>query len=410
MATFSKGFDIGRGIVQAGREDEQLAQQQAQKTQLQGLLGQIGDPRTTAQDRIGIGQQLAAINPQLASEALGAQQTITGLRNEEAQFFGSKAAQGMRIQDPNVMDQFLKQSVVEASNAGFDTSEIFEVLKLPHDQRVQELSVLGGAFEASQPQTADLAERKFAFEQEKFAEQGRRLEDPPLSAEQRAFEALIKNFNPEDQEKARRQRAKIDAAPVGSAAVTIAKEGLTDLVAKSQSKIAQSKKFAEATGTSRVKLIDKGFSAIQGIDKNIRNIDKAIGAIGEGASTGAIESRFFPSIRKSTVQLEQIQNELALDIVGATTFGALSKGELDLARETALPTGLEPEDLKVFLANKRNAQEKLRGYYMEQIKFLDQGGSVAEFLEQKSIGTGGAPLSPEEQAELQQLEAELGSR
>jgi len=161
---------------------------------------------------------------------------------------------------------------------------------------------------------------------------------------------------------------------------------LTEDVAESEATIAQRRKFGEATGALRSKLIDKGFKTVQSITVNLRNLDKAIAAIDEGALTGVIESRFFPTIRKSTVKLEQIQSELGLDVVGGVTFGALSKGELDLALTVALPLGLQPPELRQWLQDKKTAQEKLRAYYAQQIDFLDQGGTIAGFIRSQERG------------------------
>ena len=77
---------------------------------------------------------------------------------------------------------------------------------------------------------------------------------------------------------------------------------------------------------------------------------------------------------------------MALDVVGATTFGALSKGELDLAKAIALPKDLDEDELITFLQAKKEAMNKLRSYYNEQIQFLDQGGTVAGFLRSKEKG------------------------
>jgi hypothetical protein len=205
-----------------------------------------------------------------------------------------------------------------------------------------------------------------------------------MSAGEAEFESLIKEFSPEDQVKARRVKSGLDPRAVGSGNITTATtEGLTDQVADSQATIKQRGKFAELTGASRAKAIDSGFNKIQNINSNIGNIDRAISAIDEGASTGAIESRFFPTIRAATVKLEQIQKELGLDIIGAVSFGALSEGELQLALNTALPTNLEPKELKKFLEDKRQAQSKLRDYYKDQINFLDSGGTLAGYLRSK---------------------------
>lgn len=204
------------------------------------------------------------------------------------------------------------------------------------------------------------------------------------SGRERFFGSLTEGLSSEEQEQARRIQLGLDPRAVGSANITIAgDEGLTEDVAESQATIVQRKKFAEATGALRSKLIDKGFESIKSIDANLRNIDKAIAAIDEGAITGVIESKFFPTIRKSTVKLNQIQSELGLDVVGGVTFGALSKGELDLALTVALPIGLQPPELRQWLQAKKTAQEKLRAYYAEQIDFLDKGGSIAGFLRSK---------------------------
>ena len=74
---------------------------------------------------------------------------------------------------------------------------------------------------------------------------------------------------------------------------------------------------------------------------------------------------------------------MALDVVCATTFGAISAGELDLAKDVALPTGLDTPQLIDYLTRRKAAQEKLRAYFGEQIQFLDQGGTVAGFLRKK---------------------------
>lgn len=172
-----------------------------------------------------------------------------------------------------------------------------------------------------------------------------------------------------------------DPRAVGSAVITTAvTPGLTGQVAESEETIRQRTKFAEATGASRAKIIDKGFESIQRIDTNIRNLNQAITALDAGATTGVIESRFLPTVRAATVALEQIQAQLGLDVVQAVQFGALSEGELTLALATALPTGLQPEELREWIANRQAAQRKLRDYYSSQIQFLDQDGTVAGFL------------------------------
>ena len=144
----------------------------------------------------------------------------------------------------------------------------------------------------------------------------------------------------------------------------------------------EKEKFAEATGAQRAKLIDKGFETINKANISLGNIDKAIAVLDKGAGVGAVE-KLWPSITAASVELDNIRNQMALDVVGATTFGALSEGELNLAKDVALPTGLDTAELKDYLIRKKAAQEKLRDYYNEQIQHLDQGGTIASFLRSK---------------------------
>jgi len=148
----------------------------------------------------------------------------------------------------------------------------------------------------------------------------------------------------------------------------------------------------------------KAFTGLVKARTNIANIDKAIEAIDQGASTGFIQS-MLPSVQEASIKLDNLQNSLGLDVIGNVTFGALSKGELDLALSTALPTSLEPEALRRWLVDKRTAQAKLADYLQETAVYLGTpGNSIAKFLQEKKIATGGdTPLTPEEKAELEEL-------
>lgn len=219
-----------------------------------------------------------------------------------------------------------------------------------------------------------------------------------------SFNALVQGLSPEDKALAREIKLGLKPRAVGASdkifdiggvphifdpvsgkATPVEVEGkkvTTDTVKDAKASITEAEERARGTAKTASKAIDNGFTTIGNIRNNILNIDRAIRAIDAGANTGAIK-RFFPSIKASTIALEQVQKELGLDVIGSVTFGALSEGELNLALETALPTNLPPEELKVWLQEKREAQQKLSDYYREQIEFLDAGGSVVDFLKGK---------------------------
>lgn len=204
----------------------------------------------------------------------------------------------------------------------------------------------------------------------------------PTSA-QRMWNQLTEGLSEEDREKAERIKLGLDPRMVGTGEITTAViEGLTDAVAKSQEIIEERKEFAKKTGASRSKAIDKGYDTIQKINKHVLNLDRAYDALKSGAVTGFIP-QYLPSIREATIIFDQIQKELGLDIIGATTFGALSAGELALALATGIPPALEPPELMQWIQDKKAAQLKLKDYYMQQIDFLDRGGSIAGWIRER---------------------------
>ena len=83
----------------------------------------------------------------------------------------------------------------------------------------------------------------------------------------------------------------------------------------------------------------KAFELVGKIRTNLGNLDSAVAALDAGATTGKIASQF-PNWKASTIELQNIQRRLGLDIIGSVTFGALSEGELSLALETALPLNM----------------------------------------------------------------------
>lgn len=132
------------------------------------------------------------------------------------------------------------------------------------------------------------------------------------------------------------------------------------------------------------KISTSAYKELRNIDKNIRNIDEAIGLIDKGAETGFVMSKL-PSVKAASVELDNLQGRLGLDVLNTTTFGALSAGELAFALATALPINLEGPELKEWLIRKRAAQEKLSDYIEASAIFLGTPGNTVKdwILKQK---------------------------
>jgi hypothetical protein len=222
-----------------------------------------------------------------------------------------------------------------------------------------------------------------------------------LPAETVGFNNLIEGFTPEQQKTAKLIKAGLKGRAVSNAELSAIGSGEIKSYSDYKIKQRQAEKFAELSGSSRAKAIDTGIDKIAKIDLGLSNIDAAIQAVNDGAGLGAIERRF-PSITAASVALDNIQGKMALDVIGSVTFGALSQGELDLAREVALPTGLEGPELIKYLNDRKAAQKKLRDYYNEQIQFLDQGGTVAGFMRQKERSTTSNQGSTNQDAQAMQ--------
>ena len=91
-----------------------------------------------------------------------------------------------------------------------------------------------------------------------------------------------------------------------------------------------------------------------------------------------------PSFRKSTIKLESAAKRLGLNVVTATTFGALSEGELKLAMDVAVPRDLQPQDLKDWLVVRRDARIKLsRELENMAIALGTEGITGAEYLKRQ---------------------------
>jgi len=158
--------------------------------------------------------------------------------------------------------------------------------------------------------------------------------------------------------------------------------------AETQGTRAQSRVGGELTA----KQVSLAFAEIGKIRKNIGNIDDAIKAIDDGASTGVIASKF-PNITTASITLNNVRSQLGLDVIGSVTFGALSEGELNLALDTALPTTLRPPALRQYLTDKKAAQEKLIGYLTKQVSYLNKpGNNLSGWLEE--VGKQGQPTLP----------------
>jgi len=144
---------------------------------------------------------------------------------------------------------------------------------------------------------------------------------------------------------------------------------------------------------------------------NMNNIDRAISAIDAGAKTGLVYN-LLPNISQESAELKNALDGMGLDVISAITFGALSEKELKLAMDVAAPRNLSPQELKAWLVERRDAQQKVADMMLNAAEFLSTPGNningwikqnkgLPDEFEAATEGTG--TLSPAAQAMLAEM-------
>ncbi len=152
------------------------------------------------------------------------------------------------------------------------------------------------------------------------------------------------------------------------------------------------KEAAKEAAKTAIQKSEEAFDRIEPIRQSIANYDEAIRLIDEGAGTGVIQSKL-PSVKQASQELDNLQGRLGLDVVGNTTFGALSEAELRFALDTALPKNLEGPALKQWVQRKKQTQQKLLSYVQQAATYLGTpGNTVAGWVsEQRSQALNRVP-------------------
>jgi hypothetical protein len=209
------------------------------------------------------------------------------------------------------------------------------------------------------------------------------FDDNTKGTSQREFDDLISGLSAEDQEKARRMKLGLDPRATGNALMTAMARGPEALEALFRATIGES--AGKAAGGAAVKRSEEAFDSVGKIRTSILNLDEGIRLIDEGAETGPIMA-LLPSVRSTAIQLDNLQGRLGLDVIGNTTFGALSKDELTFALDVALPDKLKGPELRAWMVRKKDSQNKLSSYLTEVAQFLGTpGNTTADWIELQKV-------------------------
>ena len=149
-------------------------------------------------------------------------------------------------------------------------------------------------------------------------------------------------------------------------------ETLTGAAAEEAIRVAQADEVEQARITefqttsaeAKAKMVQTTIDSIINVNSSLRNYAKAKDALRRAITNGqnitGIVSQYFPNVSVEAAELENARNALGLDVIGSVTFGALSKGELDLALTQGLPLGLDEPQLLEYIERREVALGKYR--------------------------------------------------
>ncbi len=145
---------------------------------------------------------------------------------------------------------------------------------------------------------------------------------------------------------------------------------------KTKPKIAQ----AEANVKNASDAAKEAYKDLSVANEKISVYDEAIAALDSGAGTGAIE-KYLPSIKSASIKLDNAKQRLGLKNLQSFK-GSTTERELNISLSTAVPDGLNEAELKSWLQEKKQDQQRVAGILTEAVQFLETG-TLGEWLQQR---------------------------
>ena len=166
--------------------------------------------------------------------------------------------------------------------------------------------------------------------------------------------------------------------------------------------------FQVKSAGAKAGMVQSTVESILNVDSSLRNYAKAKRSIREAIQNGqnisGLITQFFPDVSVEAAELRNARNALGLDVIGSVTFGALSKGELDLALAQGLPMGLNEPQLLEYIERRELALKKYRQSLMEAARiYADPEKDFEDYLNSISETEVNNPYTSTSDDELEQL-------
>lgn len=157
------------------------------------------------------------------------------------------------------------------------------------------------------------------------------------------------------------------------------------LTASEKAEIERSKGFAEYDAKLYTQWQDE-IGNLANTDRSLQELDQLLAD--PNFEYSILEQQAPELLQSDNMRVfNQIKNTLGLGVIGATTFGALSEGELNLALATALPPIKDKQKLREWVSAKREASRKLRmelSWATAQLRSGKSADKVREELMQRT--------------------------
>lgn len=376
IQTIGQFQQLGQQNLQAGRSEQirqllgqaiqpqmtpQTEQQQMLSAQTEGLGGEqaLAEQPTAAIPRQQLVQMAKAIDPIMAEKQLQAAGLDDASKRAEMSRFASQLQTTPFEKRADVINARAQKLQAE----GRDPTQSLELLDLDQAQQDQALTGI---------QLLDLSTK------ERFAAQAAGAKALGLGGPQ------VKSSKILDDGTTIQSMKDGTTQVISTTGEVLTGDARTQAIKKAQAFAVdlQGRRAQEREGgKGAAKIALNAFDQVGKVRSNITDLQEGIRLVrDEGAEVGPIADRL-PSFRASTRKLENLRSRLGLNVVGAVTFGALSEGELNLAKDVALPKGLNEAQTVDWMEARIAAQQKLADNLEEAALFLSEpGNSVADFI------------------------------
>ena len=155
---------------------------------------------------------------------------------------------------------------------------------------------------------------------------------------------------------------------------------------KLELELARQEELSKKTGAIQGNLVEDTMSKMANTNSSLKSFEIAKDAlrraIADNINVTGFLTQYFPNVSLEAQELQFAATSLGLDVVGSVTFGALSKGELDLALSKEMPLGLGEKELLEYIERRESALKKYQFELMKAAQYLtDPNNTIGMYIE-----------------------------